>query len=948
MVAVLLLALVSVAAAGINATAAERLQSLLDENWRGAYDILVTADGNLSAVDGMLPPNSLSSGAFLGLDDVAKIRAVAGVDVAAPIGQVIVAGLSPGVVQISIPKGEASANEVPQSYRVTMTYRTDDGLGERLVSSETYNVVVDETERPPRQLTPTTDCSINNLPIDPVKYPVLWASSGCSGVDSIPPQTVWYGNDGGWSGTDGHDGDSLLFNLGNAPMPFTRITLVDPEAERALLGGSGDFLDPLTSLKPDTSTLADAMTTWANTSPGPFATDFLDQEAARQAAQLGGPSAEWVAELRQLYEDNGADFSNYLGPPQVYVPLIVSETGTAPLDVRIDVEGFGSTHSDSGRGFGYELPEALLNGSAGTPVGSTEADISGVLNPFAPVEVRVPWPGTPESTQSQARGYFSMNIYYTAAMVGVALERTSDAEGGAAARLSASGYIKAIPDFGTLVGPFDLTASASKPGTEAAYSDVTHLTQPESGEVAVPVGKFSADDLASLQSPLSYVPLGAYQEVASTVQPGSNPRVSKPVDLNPGVTGLGLVSPSTVAIASIKSAASWGQKKPVSAVRVHVAGIDNYSPESISRITLVAQAIEKLGFTTTIVAGSSPTDVTVQVDDYAFGVTAPDQKQEVGPLGLVTQKWSELGAASRVDLAVTTSSLGVLAVALAASALLLAAVQLASIPGRRAQASVLRTIGWRRRRIVRWMAAEELVSLLIVVVAGVAALLLASSRSTVGLAVGASVAALVVTSALAVALGARPVDSGLRSLKRGRRRHRMAEVAAWVVSPLRFALRQVSVHRVNVVVQLLATLVVAVAAAAVTVTVMEGRAAAGASALGLFAVDQALWAQLGLGLVALVAGIVLAVIARRIDLHRRREQWATMRAMGWSAGQVRAVQVIEGLLVGLPAIALAGALSWWYVRELAVHLLGTALPVALGAAAVLTVILVLTSWREKR
>ena len=950
LVAVALLALVSLAAAGISATAAERLQSLLDENWRGAYDILVTADGNLSAVDGLLAPNSLSSGDSLALDDVVAIRAVDGVDVAAPIGEVIVAGLSPGIVEISIPKGEAGANEVPQSYRVTMTYRTDDGLGERLVSSETYSVVIDETVRHPKPQEPVTGCTLNGFVIDE-SYPTLWAESGCGGFGVFGarhPSFVSYPIEGGWSGTDGTDGDFLLFNLGNAPMPFTRITLVDPAAERALLGEAGDFLDPLAQLEPDATTLVEAMTGWAKASPGQFASDFLEQEEQRQAAQLGGPSAEWVAELRRLYEDNGADFNEYLGPPQVYVPLIVSETGAAPLDVRIDVEGFGGTQENSTLGYGYQLPEALLGGSAGIPVGSSEVDISDVLNPFAPTQLRVPWPGTPESVPSDARGYFSMNIYYTAAVVGAAVESLVDAAGSPSVRLSASGYVSAIPDFGTPVGPFDLTASASKTGTEAAYSDVTHLVQPEGGEIAVPVGKFSADDLESLQSPLGYVPLGAYQQVGTTVSPGSNPRVSEAVELNPGVTGLGLVSPRTIAIASIKSAAAWGQEKPVSAVRVRVAGVEGYSAESISRITEVAQAIEKLGFTATIVAGSSPTDVTVQVDDYAFGVTDPEAKQEVGPLGAVNQRWSELGAASRVDLAVSTSSMGVLAVALGASALLLAAVQLASVPGRRAQASVLRAIGWRRRRIVRWMAAEELVSLLIVVVAGLAALILASSRSTVGLSVGASVAALVVTSALAVALGARPVDSGIRSLKRGRRRHRMAEVAAWVVSPLRFALRQVSVHRVNVVVQLLATLVVAVAAAAVTVTVMEGRAAAGASALGLFAVDQALWAQLGLGVVALVAGIVLAVIARRIDLGRRREQWATMRAMGWSAGQVRAVQVIEGLLVGLPAIALAGALSWWYVRELAVHLLGTALPVALGAAAVLTVILVMTSWREKR
>jgi hypothetical protein len=246
------------------------------------------------------------------------------------------------------------------------------------------------------------------------------------------------------------------------------------------------------------------------------------------------------------------------------------------------------------------------------------------------------------------------------------------------------------------------------------------------------------------------------------------------------------------------------------------------------------------------------------------------------------------------------------------------------------------------------MAAEEFVSLAIVAIAGVAALLLASSRSAVSIAVGGSVAALVATSTLAVVLGARPIASGIRPLRRGKQRHRMAEVQAWVTSTWRLALRQVTVHRLNAVVQLLATVVVAVAAAAVAVTLIEGRAAAGASALGVFAVDQAFIAQLVLGAVALIAGIVLAVIARRIDLGRRREQWATMRAMGWSAGQVRSVQVIEGLVIGIPAIAIAGALTWLYVSYVAAELMGRVLAVGIGAAAVLTIILVVTSWREKR
>lgn len=50
----------------------------------------------------------------------------------------------------------------------------------------------------------------------------------------------------------------------------------------------------------------------------------------------------------------------------------------------------------------------------------------------------------------------------------------------------------------------------------------------------------------------------------------------------------------------------------------------------------------------------------------------------------------------------------------------------------------------------------------------------------------------------------------------------------------------------------------------------------------------------------------------------------TMRAMGRSAGLVRSVQITEGLIIRVPAIAIAGALAWAYVRQASPGLLGEA------------------------
>ncbi|MES2094092.1 MAG: hypothetical protein V4531_09815 [Actinomycetota bacterium] len=83
------------------------------------------------------------------LADVARIRRVEEVDVAARIGEVVVSGLAFGNPTIAIPEGAAGASTVPQAFKVTTTYSTNDGLGPRYVTSKSSNVVIDETPRPP-------------------------------------------------------------------------------------------------------------------------------------------------------------------------------------------------------------------------------------------------------------------------------------------------------------------------------------------------------------------------------------------------------------------------------------------------------------------------------------------------------------------------------------------------------------------------------------------------------------------------------------------------------------------------------------------------------------------------------------------------------------------------------------------------------------------------------
>ena len=144
LIAVVLLAVVAVSASGIQSAAAVVLQRTLDANWRGAYDILVTAKGAKVGVDSLLAPNSLGDGAHgMTLAQLGKLRQVPGIDVAAPIGEVMSA-VQMGSPSISLPESAVMATKIPQAFRVKSTYTTNDGLSTRIAYSETSIVVIDE------------------------------------------------------------------------------------------------------------------------------------------------------------------------------------------------------------------------------------------------------------------------------------------------------------------------------------------------------------------------------------------------------------------------------------------------------------------------------------------------------------------------------------------------------------------------------------------------------------------------------------------------------------------------------------------------------------------------------------------------------------------------------------------------------------------------------------
>ena len=241
LVAVALLAVTVMAASVLQSTAATVLQQTLDESWRGAYDILVTQAGKPPDSNGYLRSDALTDATTgrLSWDDLERIRALPGVEVAAPIAEVAFAESSltgEAVLWLPVPVRADASLENPQAFRITVTGTTNDGLADRDLAVESVfafayqpsfsQIVFDATGAPLLDENGDTVYATTELADSPR---LLTADA---------PAAVRRRCVGSRHGT-------IALGLVVAPRPVARIALVDPVAERELLGEAGAFLDPL-------------------------------------------------------------------------------------------------------------------------------------------------------------------------------------------------------------------------------------------------------------------------------------------------------------------------------------------------------------------------------------------------------------------------------------------------------------------------------------------------------------------------------------------------------------------------------------------------------------------------------------------------------------------------------------------------------------------------------
>ncbi|AMB58053.1 hypothetical protein AWU67_03330 [Microterricola viridarii] len=547
-----------------------------------------------------------------------------------------------------------------------------------------------------------------------------------------------------------------------------RMTLVDPIAERQLLGAAGEFLEPLIALSGERPTDFDTIERWASdrdTAEARQITAMLQDQRDSEAAFRAGPAyAEYLRIKAERNEEPDANLlGGRIGP---MVPILLSEAADLrPLRAELSVESFGPSPNfprqepgDTSYVPPPPVPDAIRNGEPGVALPPVRVDASALLDSRFNGAVALPWPGSTVDAPTTPSLYpYSLDLSSSASVHDAApTDIVVTADGRHQVRLDGIGFGRLVADetssFGFSSTP-DTTVRQGATDSEALFGAVRKLGRGNTGQGeyagAISVGGFGVADEEAITELAAGTPLGAYEPNQATLLADGDGQTAAPGTMVGGFGTLGLAGNRTGAIADIRSAAfAWENK--VDAVRVRVAGVDSYDAAGITAVVRTARDIERLGYRAVIVAGSQSEAVSVSVGNFAFGTMDAAEPQQVGELGVIEQRWSVLGPAAGAGLSLSAGTQLLLGTAIAAVLGAFAVSELTGVAARRREAEVLRSLGWRRGRIVRWFAADYAMALPLLALAGLAAVLLAAEQalSAAVIAVALLVVATVVISSL--------------------------------------------------------------------------------------------------------------------------------------------------------------------------------------------------------
>lgn len=701
--------------------AQELVKASLSDNWRGSYDLLVLAPDSplVQTLDDatLIDPNfaALSSPAITS-EQVGQVADLEAVELAAPIGFLGKVDAPREYPTLQLPVSYLYENPV-SILSAQLSYRIDDGVAPRYSAGTTIYWRID--------------------------------ARGWNGEPEYKEQgdtTLRVDFDGLRGLSWDVDDDVFSLFLPVPPTATTTVTAIDPVAEAQLLGEAApDTLERLTAFEDAVRPLL--------TDEGNYITplDQLDVYDSRlQEIAQRFPTFFETSAGRTHYGRTSGVFTPVLTATGVYPPMLVSGEVS-----QIEVEDAGA---DSW------LPQATA--AEQTPLFEIDRDISGDIAPFGESSYPFSAPGVqPKHLHGLPGGVSGTGI--SVLSLHQATEPTTDRterpsniiDSASLPRVAAQGYRRSIA-FNTLETIIDGTAAGQTstyrndvPSSDLEIQNVT--TGPGTAAPFV-VGTFDPAVITQ-EAADSSAPLGAYDPTrAIRVSDGlGNP--IEPQELAPNLTGLGLVAQPATVLTTLDGARHMGVAEPVTAIRVRVSGINDYSDESVARLQGVIRQVEGLGLNAYMVAGASQQDTRVWVDSYAFGVPEERQFQEVAPLGAVDLQFTALGVAGELVAELASLSDGLSGAALFTTLGALLALTLVRRSSRQAEMALLATQGVGRGGRLTYLLSEALPTLTVLVV-GAGATVLAQGFTAMGQLTALScllTAGLLVAVLSATALGSR-------------------------------------------------------------------------------------------------------------------------------------------------------------------------------------------------
>jgi hypothetical protein len=650
---------------------------VLNENWRGTYDILVTIpaqDSDTDVTGGLVDANFVAAqgAGGISLAQLEQIRAISGVEVAAPIGMVGSIRRYALIPSLVVTKadvlGESEAQSVEWVLQTTATLLFSDAAG------DDAQPIAQGINRAWLQVLAEADSE----------------QSMFGGMSTINTTSL------GMKIID----DFFALPLASLPAFSSSILAVDPIAEMQLLGDTGAaFLAPLLEWYeaagvPDDGIPDERIASFEWADYIPTEVFYSQSEEIQQAADAA---------------EQGLD-------EKTVVPMVVSRDSTRELSLQVEVALADKDFSTMDL---TDIQQALklLNPTDFVPYTTIEADVSSVASPFVTPDLTVL---LREAEMSDARRtiHWVPTTAMDAELIGRPSYEAASAPGGGLAFevvpqnvVEANGFVYRSPYV-------ESTGMEDDVGKVRAYRSATSLNI--TSALSAPLGYFSLEDIADFGvADVSYVPVG-YSSAVDTWQVTDS---GERVPVLPNLSNLDFITTPPGAFTDLEGGAALRGETPIDAIRIRVADIASYTPESQAKIANIAAQIELLGLQAVVVAGSSPQSVSLFVPDYYVDKTGDEAN-----LGWVSQEWSTPGAAVTVETALTSTVLVLTVVAVISGAAGFTVSAVTNAKGARSAVRVLREVGWRKTRILRQLLRELAPASLLITAASVGSLLLGEPK----------------------------------------------------------------------------------------------------------------------------------------------------------------------------------------------------------------------------